>query len=348
MHSIEINGRTIGKEFPPFIIAELSGNHNGSIDRAIKLINEAKASGADAIKLQTYTPDTMTIKCNFNDFQIKKGPWKGYTLYELYKEAQTPFEWQKELFEYAKKIDITIFSTPFDESAVDLLEDLNTPAYKIASFEVIDIPLISYVASTKKPIIISVGMATELEISEALDAIYSAGCSDVALLHCISSYPAKTSEFNLRNIPELEDRFGTVVGVSDHTLENTVSIGAISLGASIVEKHLTINRLEKGPDSAFSIEPHELNDLCKQVKDVWESLGNVKFGASKSELDSIIFRRSLYFVKDLTEGQQIQASDIRRIRPGYGLPPKMESEIIGKKLTSNVTRGTAVKMEHLG
>ncbi len=275
MKRISILGREIGLSFPPYIIAEMSANHNGDIERAKKTISMAQAMGADAVKMQTYTADTITIDCDSEDFQIHGGLWDGYNLYRLYKWAETPFAWHKPLFDHARKVGITLFSTPFDESAVDLLEDLNAPAYKIASFEAVDLPLIKYVAQTGKPMIISTGMANQEEIQEAVDAARESGCSDLVLLHCISSYPAPIEESNLRTIPDLAQRYDVVAGLSDHTLGTTVAVASIALGACVIEKHVTLSRNDKGPDSEFSLEPEELQILCRSTKDAWLSLGDI-------------------------------------------------------------------------
>ncbi|EOQ88017.1 pseudaminic acid synthase [Leptospira yanagawae serovar Saopaulo str. Sao Paulo = ATCC 700523] len=347
MNTITINNRKIGKEFPPYIIAELSANHNGKIERAFESIKSAKESGADAIKIQTYTADTMTIDCDKEEFQIHGGLWDGYKLYDLYKWAETPFEWHKEIFDYANEIGITLFSTPFDETAVDLLENLNAPAYKVASFEATDLPLIRYIASTKKPMIMSTGMANYQEILEMVDAARSGGCKDLILLHCISSYPAPIEQSNLLTIPDLRDKFGVQIGLSDHTLTNTASITSIALGATVIEKHFILDRADKGPDSEFSIMPLELNALCRETKDAWLALGVASYDRKPAEEANVVFRRSLYFVKDLRAGDTITKGDFRRIRPGYGLAPKYAEEIIGKKLKQDVSVGTAVKWELL-
>ncbi len=343
----KINDRIIAPNEPPYIIAELSANHNGSLSRALKTIDQAKACGADAIKLQTYTADTMTIDCDLPDFMIKGGLWNGYKLYDLYKWAETPYEWHKEMFSHARKIGITVFSTPFDESAVDLLEDLNTPAYKIASFEAVDLPLIRYVATTRKPIIMSTGMASEQEISEAVLTAREAGCKQLLLLHCISSYPAPIEQSNIRQIPNLAERFNVIAGLSDHTLGTTTAVSAVSQGACLIEKHFTISRKDKGPDSEFSIEPEELKKLCKDTKDAWLSLGKASFNRQEAEKNSKVFRRSLYFIKDLPAGHLIKKGDIKRIRPGMGLAPKYLDKIIGKKLVNNVIKGQAVSFDNV-
>jgi pseudaminic acid synthase len=338
---ILINDRCIGPHCPPYIIAELSANHNGSLDRALETIQEAKRRGADAIKIQTYTADTMTIDSNLPDFMIRGGLWDGYKLYDLYKWAETRFEWHEEIFRYARNLGITLFSTPFDETAVDLLEDLNAPAYKIASFELLDLPLIRYCAGTRKPIIMSTGMANNAEIEEAVTAAREAGCRDLILLHCVSSYPTATEQSNLRRIPAIQHRFGTMVGLSDHTMGSTVSVAAVALGACVIEKHFTLSRNDKGPDSEFSLEPNDLEKLCIDAKEAWKSLGSDHESRSTAEEANKIFRRSLYFVKDLPAGHTIEEGDIRRIRPGLGLPPKHLPELLGRRLRVAVTRGTA-------
>lgn len=343
--SFSINGRAIGADHPPYIIAELSANHNGSLERALATIDAAHRCGADAIKLQTYTADTMTIDCDRPDFLIKGGPWNGYKLYDLYQWAQTPFEWHQAMFEHARKLGITVFSTPFDETAVDLLERLNTPVYKIASFEITDIPLIRYIAATGKPIIMSTGLASEQEIDEAITAARDAGCKQLLVLHCVSSYPAPMDQANLRQIPELARRFGVATGLSDHTLGTTASIASIAVGAVAIEKHFTLSRADKGPDSEFSLEPQELERLCKETRDAWLALGHAGYSRQKAEEGSRVFRRSIYFVRDLPAGAVIEPQDIRRIRPGMGLAPKYFDQLIGKRLKVAVSRGTATAHE---
>lgn len=339
--SFEINGRKVGPDCPPYIIAELSANHNGSLERALQTIDAAQRCGASAIKLQTYTADTMTIDCDRPDFMVKGGLWDGFKLYDLYKWAQTPFEWHQAMFEHARRIGITVFSTPFDESAVDLLERLDAPAYKIASFENTDLPLIRYVAKTGKPMIMSTGMATGAEIAEAVDTARGAGCKDLVLLHCISSYPAPMEQANLRQMPELAKRFSTIPGLSDHTIGTTASVAAVALGACVIEKHFTLSRSDKGPDREFSIEPAELGRLCQETHDAWLALGKVGYQRQSAEEGSKVFRRSVYFVRDLPAGAIVSAGDIRRIRPGMGLPPKYFDALIGRRLKVDVVRGTA-------
>jgi N-acetylneuraminate synthase len=337
-----INNRKIGVDHSPYVIAEMSANHNGDINNAYKIIDMAKASGADAVKLQTYHPDTITMDMNTPEFMIKGGLWDGQSLYELYKGAFMPWEWHKPLFDYAKKVGITIFSSPFDNTAVDLLEDLNTPAYKIASFEAVDLPLIKYVAQTGKPMIISTGMADTQEIQEAIEAAREGGCKELAILHCVSGYPAPATDYNLRTLADMQSKFGLVTGLSDHTIDNTTAITSVALGTSIIEKHVTLDRNGGGPDDSFSLEFEELKDLCTGSKTAWESLGQVDYGRKSSEQANVKFRRSLYFVKDIKAGELITDEHVKSIRPGYGLPPKYLNEIVGRKSKYAVAKGTAV------
>ena len=345
MQEISINNRKIGQAQPPYVIAEMSANHNGDIDNAYKIIDMAKASGADAIKLQTYTADTITMDMKTPEFMIEGGLWDGQSLYELYKGAFMPWEWHEPLFEYAKKVGIAIFSSPFDNTAVDLLEDLNAPAYKIASFEVVDLALIKYVAQTEKPMIISTGMADAEEIQEGIEAAREGGCKELAILHCVSAYPALASDYNLRTLADMRQKFGLVTGLSDHTIDNTTAITSVALGASIIEKHVTLNRNGGGPDDSFSLEYKELEELCVGAKIAWESLGQVDYGRKSSEQANVKFRRSLYFVKDIKTGELITNEHVKSIRPGYGLAPKYMKEIIGKKTTAAVKRGNPVSFE---
>tara|TARA_A100001388_G_scaffold276701_1_gene265214 strand:- start:8735 stop:9784 length:1050 start_codon:yes stop_codon:yes gene_type:complete len=347
MAAFRINERLISRDHAPFIIAEISANHNGSLKKAKASIKAAKNAGADAVKIQTYNPNTMTIDCDKEDFLIKGGLWDGYKLYDLYKEAHTPFEWHKDLFEFAKQIGITIFSTPFDETAVDLLEELNTPAYKIASFELCDLPLIKYVARKNKPLLMSTGMASLEEIEDAVSTAKENGCEKIFLFHCISSYPAPLEDANLKNINFLRKTFDLEVGLSDHTIGNTAAIASVALGASAIEKHFTLSRKEKGPDSEFSIEPEELSDLKLITSQTWSSLGREGLIRSEKEKSNKSFRRSLYFVKDLKKGSLINADDIRRIRPGYGIKPKFENAILGKKLIKDVEIGDSVTWDKI-
>jgi pseudaminic acid synthase len=343
--SISIAGRRIAMDAPPYVIAEMSANHNGKLETALKIIEQAKKAGADAVKLQTYTADTITLDCDSEEFRIRGGLWDGKTLYQLYQEAHMPWAWHGPLFEHARKLGITIFSSPFDSTAVDLLEDLNAPAYKIASFEAVDLGLIKYVARTGKPMIISTGMADAEEIQEAIDAAREGGCKELALLHCVSGYPAPAADYNLRTIPDMIQRFGLVTGLSDHTLDNTTAITSIAMGASLIEKHFTLSRAGGGPDDSFSLEPSELAALCSDSKTAWAALGRVDYGLKSSEQGNVKFRRSLYFVKDMQAGEVITADCIRSVRPGFGMPPKSLDSLIGKKLTSAVKRFTPVKPE---
>ena len=345
--SVNIAGRRIAADTSPYIIAELSANHNGRLETALKIIEEAKKAGADAIKLQTYTADTITLNSDGEEFQIKDGLWDGRTLYELYQQAHMPWEWHKPLFDYARKLGITIFSSPFDNTAVDLLEDLNAPAYKIASFEAVDLPLIKYVASTGKPMIISTGMADAEEIQEAIEAAREGGCKELAILHCVSGYPAPAEDYNLRTIPDMIERFGLVTGLSDHTLDNTTAIASVVMGASIIEKHFTLDRNGGGPDDSFSLEPKGLAALCKDSKTAWQALGKVDYGRKSSEQGNIKFRRSLYFVKDMRAGDVITPDCVRSVRPGLGIAPKYYESILGKKVCADVQVNSPVKMEFL-
>ncbi|EIB6895407.1 pseudaminic acid synthase [Acinetobacter baumannii] len=345
---ITINNRDIGTDFPPYVIAELSANHNGRLETALKIIEEAKRCGADAIKLQTYSADTITLNSQNEEFMIRGGLWDGQSLYELYQKAQMPWEWHKPLFDHARALDITIFSSPFDRTAVDLLEDLNAPAYKIASFEAVDLPLIKYVASTGKPMIISTGMADKEEIGEAIQAAYDGGCKELVVLHCVSGYPAPAEDYNLLTMVDMAKSFNVPVGLSDHTLDNTTAITSVALGACLIEKHFTLDRNGGGPDDSFSLEPKELQQLCQGTKTAWQALGCVDYGRKSSEQGNAQFRRSLYFVKDLKAGDVIDESSIRSVRPGFGLPPKFYDEILGKKVTQNISLNTPVTMDVIG
>jgi len=340
-----INNRKIGPTELPYIVAEISANHNGSLERAMESILKAKICGADAVKIQSYTADTMTINCDKNDFIVQNGLWSGKKLYDLYGEASTPFEWHEDLFNYAAQIGITLFSTPFDESSVDLLKNLNAPAYKIASFEVTDLSLIRYVASTGKPILISTGMASYDEISEAVEMIKTYGCGDLLLFHCISNYPTSIEHANLRQIVNLQKTFNVPVGLSDHTISNIAAISSIAIGACAIEKHFTLSRSDIGPDSSFSIEPNELSLLVRDTKDAWLSLGLESFERPRSEDASKVFRRSLYFVHNLKSGEKISESHIRRIRPGFGLAPKFFGSLIGKTVNRDISVGEPVSWD---
>tara|TARA_Y200000002_G_scaffold98027_1_gene79356 strand:+ start:346 stop:1395 length:1050 start_codon:yes stop_codon:yes gene_type:complete len=344
---IKINGTSVGEKFPPYIVAEMSANHNGDIKNAFQIIKSAKENGAHAVKIQTYRPDTITIESDREDFKIKDGLWKGKTLYELYDWAHTPWDWHKDLFDYARKIDITIFSSPFDKTAVDLLEDLNTPAYKIASFEIVDIPLIKYVASTKKPIIISTGMANLDEIQDAVNACQESGCNNLALLHCVSGYPAPSADYNLNTVTDIKNKFNLITGLSDHTLNNITAIASIPLGVSIIEKHFTLDRNGGGPDDSFSLEPDDLKDLCESTYIAWKSLGKIDYDRKSSEMDNIKFRRSLYFIKSLKKGDLITKKHIKSIRPGFGVSPKYIDKVIGKYAQTHIEKGTAVTKNYI-
>ena len=348
MNTLNIDGQDIGNVSAPYIIAEMSANHNGKIENAFKIIEAAKRCGANAVKLQTYRPDTITLNMRTPEFIIEGGLWGGQSLYELYESAHMPWEWHKPIFDHARKVGITIFSSPFDNTAVDLLEDLNAPAYKIASFEAIDIPLIKYVAQTKKPMIISTGMADAEEIQEAIDAAREGGCKELAILHCVSGYPAPVEDYNLHTIADMQKRFNLPVGLSDHTLDNTTAITSVALGACIIEKHFTLDRNGGGPDDSFSLEPAELAALCRDAKTAWKALGKVDYGRKSSEQSNVKFRRSLYFVKDMKAGDIITPDCIRSVRPGYGLAPKFYEAVIGRALMCNVSYGSPVKEEQLG
>lgn len=348
MPQIEIAGRPIGPDHSPYVIAELSANHNGKLETALRIIEEAKKAGADAVKLQTYKPDTITLNGESEDFKIRGGLWDGRTLYELYEEAHMPWEWHNPLFDRARQLGITIFSSPFDNTAIDLLEDLNAPAYKIASFEAVDLPLIKYAASTGKPMIISTGMADAEEIQEAIEAAREGGCKQLAVLHCVSGYPAPAEDYNLRTIPDMIERFGLVTGLSDHTLDNTTAITSVAMGASIIEKHFTLDRSGGGPDDSFSLEPTELAKLCQGIKTAWQALGKVDYGRKSSELSNVKFRRSLYFVKDMKAGEVITENCVRCVRPGFGLAPKFMRQILGQTLSRDVKYATPVLPIDLG
>ncbi len=342
IQQIEIAGRPIGPDYPPYVIAELSANHNGKLDTALHIIDAAHKAGASAVKLQTYKPDTITLNSSSEDFCIRGGVWDGRNLYELYEEAHMPWEWHQPLFEHARQLGITIFSTPFDNTAVDLLEDLNAPAYKIASFEAVDLPLIRYVARTGKPMIISTGMADAQEIQEAIDAARSGGCKELAILHCVSGYPAPAADYKLRTIPDMISRFGLVTGLSDHTLDNATAVASVALGASIIEKHFTLDRSGGGPDDSFSLEPADMAALCRDSHTAWSALGVADYGRSSSEQGNVKFRRSLYFTRDLLAGELIGPDDVKSVRPGFGLPPKYMDQILGQKLRRDVQEATPV------
>lgn len=344
---ISINGTLIGDGQPPYIVAEMSANHNGSIDNALRLIKSAADAGANAIKLQTYTADTLTLKSDHSDFVIDGGLWHGSTLYDLYEKAHTPWEWHSELFSYARELGVTIFSSPFDRSAIDFLETLDAPAYKIASFEAIDLPLIEYAAATKKPLIISTGLCDDNEISEAIAAAKSAGNKELIILHCVSGYPAPAEDYNLKTMVDMQARFGVPVGLSDHTLDNAASIAAVALGACFIEKHFTLDRTAGGPDDSFSLEPDGMESLCKMAKTAFSALGEITYSTKNSEKGNLIFRRSLYVTKDMEKGEEFSHDNVRSVRPGYGLPPKMLNDILGKKASQTIIKNTPLSLEHI-
>jgi len=346
---VKIGAQLIGINHPPFIIAEMSGNHNQSLERALEIVEAAAKTGAQAIKIQTYTADTMTLDLNEREFLILDGksPWKGQSLYDLYKIAHTPWDWHKPIFDHAKKLGLICFSTPFDETAVEFLEKLGVPAYKIASFENTDIPLIQRVAATGKPLIISTGMATQEELDESVDAARKAGCKDLTLLKCTSTYPASPENSNLLIIPYFRERYGCEVGLSDHTLGIGVAVASIALGATVIEKHFTLKRADGGVDSAFSMEPAEMKELVEETERAWQSLGKVFVGPTEAERPSIAFRRSLYIVKDLKAGDVLTKENVRAIRPGLGLPPKHLKQLLGMEILRDVKRGTALSLEML-
>lgn len=345
MSSININGRIVGDGAPAYIIAEMSANHAGSLERAKEMIYVAKEAGADCIKIQTYTPDTMTIDCHNEYFNIEKGTWEGENLYSLYQKAYTPWEWQQELKDEAKKAGIDFLSTPFDNTSVDFLEGLGVEFYKIASFELVDIPLLEYIASKNKPIIMSTGMGSLEEITEAVEAIYATGNKQLALMKCSSAYPAKSEEMNLSTILDLKKRFDLPVGLSDHSMGSFSATTAVALGANIIEKHFCISRAIKNPDSSFSMEPNEFKDMVEKVREVEKALGKVTYGVSNQEESNACFRRSLFVVADIAAGEALTPENIRSIRPAYGLKPKHYKEVIGKKAVRELKRGTPLSFE---
>jgi len=339
---VTIAGRPIGPSHLPYIVAELSGNHNGDLDRAFALMKAAKAAGADAIKIQTYTADTITIDCDRPEFRIESGLWKGRTLHDLYGEAHTPWDWHDKLFDMGRNLGIPVFSTPFDFTAVDLLEQLGAPAYKIASFEVVDLPLIERCAKTGKPLVISTGMADLAEIAEAMGAANKAGASEVVLLHCVSGYPTPPQDINLRTMPHLAEAFSAVGGLSDHTLGTAVSVAAVALGACFIEKHVTLQRSDGGPDAAFSLEPDELGELVRSCRDAWLSLGQVNYARKASEADNLTFRRSLFAVTDIRAGEMFTSDNVRSIRPGHGLAPKFLPQVLGRHAARDIAKGEPI------
>lgn len=352
INSAEINiaGQTLGSGHPPFIIAEMSGNHNQSLDRALEIVEAAAKAGAHALKIQTYTPDTMTLDLDEREFHIgdPSSLWAGTSLYKLYGEAYTPWEWHKPIFDRARELGIIAFSTPFDNTAVDFLESLNVPCYKIASFENTDIPLIRRVAATGKPMIISTGMATVAELDGTVRAAREAGCKDIVLLKCTSTYPATPENTNILTIPHMRELFGCEVGLSDHTMGIGVAVASVALGASVIEKHLTLCRADGGVDSAFSMEPEEIQALVTESERAWQALGKVSYGATEAENKSLMFRRSLYIVKDIRAGEAFTVENVRTIRPGFGIAPKCIEIVIGKRAARELKRGTAFSWDMIG
>ena len=345
---IEIAGRRIGSDQPPYVICELSGNHNGSLERALLMIDAAAATGCDAIKIQTYTADTITMDVNRPEFKIHGGLWDGRSLYELYQEAQTPFEWHAALFARAAERGVTLFSSPFDESAIDLLDSLGAPAFKIASFEAIDLPLIRYAAGKGKPLIISTGMANLAEMAAAKDAALAAGAPGVVLLHCVSSYPATFGDANVRTIPDMAARFGVPIGLSDHTPGTAAAVAAIALGACVIEKHFTLARTDGGPDAAFSLEPAEFEALTRDCKDAWAALGRVNYELLGSETANKQFRRSIYVQRDVAAGAVLTRADVRSIRPGNGLAPEHMEAVLGRPAARDLKRGEPLGWDMIG
>ena len=345
-HNVKIKNFTIGENHPPFIVAEMSGNHNQSIEKALEIVEEVAKSGAHAIKLQTYTADTLTIDKKDGDFYLgdKNSLWNGMSMYELYQQAHTPWDWHKQIFERCNQLDLLCFSTPFDETAVDFLETLNCPCYKIASTENTDFELLKKVATTGKPVIISTGMATVEELGQIVSVVTKAGCADLILLKCTAAYPASPSDANLATIQHMKDLLGCQIGISDHTLGIGVAVASIALGAAMVEKHFTMSRQDGGVDAAFSMEPHEFKLMVEETKIAWESIGHIIYGPADSE-NSNLSRRSLYIVEDMHKGEIITKDNMRSIRPGYGLPVKYINDILGMKVTSDVKRGTRMSWE---
>ncbi len=342
---ITIAGRKIGDGHRPYIVAELSANHNGDLGRAREIMEAAARAGADAIKLQTYTPDSMTIDHDGPGFALEAGLWKGRRLYELYGEAMTPYEWHPELFAIGRRLGITVFSTPFDPAAVDLLESLGAPAYKVASFELVDIPLIERIAHTGKPTIMSTGLASVAEMMEAVDAFHAAGGRELVVLHCISAYPAPPEAMNLRTIPHMRDLLGVPIGLSDHTIDIEVSVAATALGATLIEKHVTLRRADGGPDSAFSLEPHELERLVVATRNAHMALGRIDYAVSESEAPQRDLRRSLYVVENIRAGEALTTRNVRAIRPGYGLAPRHAANVLGRKARRDLARGTPLSFD---
>lgn len=348
MSTLELDGRQVGAGNPPYLIAEISGNHNGSIDRAKAIISSAAKNGADAVKLQTYTPATITIRSDRPEFRISGGLWDGYTLWDLYEWAHTPFEWHEELFDHAKSCAITCISTPFDETAVELLEGLGAPFYKVASFELTDLPLVRCIAKTGKPMIMSTGMANPAEIASSLETARKYGSGEIVLLHCISSYPAPVDEANILAVPALAREFGCLAGLSDHTMGNVAAVTSVGLGACLIEKHFTLNRSDGGPDAEFSMEPADLAALSRDVRDAWLALGSGRLDRSANEKASMKLRRSIYAVADISRGEAFTPQNIRRIRPGMGMPPDRYDMVVGRKAARDIPAGTPLAETDLG
>lgn len=346
--SLAINGRPIGPDHPPYVICELSGNHNGSLDRALAMIEAAAATGADAIKIQTYTADTITLDVDRPEFRIHGGLWDGRTLHELYAEAQTPYEWHGALFARAAELGVTLFSSPFDETAVDLLSGLDAPAYKIASFEAVDLPLIRYAAAKGKPLIISTGMASLAEMTAARDAAQAAGAPGVVMLHCVSSYPATFADANVRTVADMAQRLDCLTGLSDHTPGTAASVAAVALGACVIEKHFTLARSDGGPDAAFSLEPDEFAALVRDCRDAWTSLGRAHYDLLGSERGNIQFRRSLYVTADVAAGAVLSPANVRSVRPGAGLPPADLDKVLGRPAARALKRGEPLDWSMVG
>jgi pseudaminic acid synthase len=347
MH-ITINNRMIGQDCPVYIIAEMSANHHQDFHQAVRILEAAKAAGADAIKLQTYTPDTLTIDCDNEYFQIQGTIWKGRNLYQLYGEAYTPWEWQPKLKEIANQLGLDLFSTPFDDSAVDFLESMGVPAHKVASFEINDAALLKKIGATRKPVIVSTGMASLREIDEAVSLLRDAGTADIALLKCTSAYPAALEDMNLRTIPHLAETFCLPTGLSDHTIGIAAPIAAVALGASIIEKHLTLSRSDKGPDSAFSLEPSEFKSMVTAVREAQKAIGRICYTFSEKEAASRVFRRSLFVVRDMNAGDEFTEKTVRSIRPGYGLHPRYFNTILGRRSSCLIEKGTPLDWKHVG
>lgn len=348
MRKIELGNRFLGEDMPAYIIAEMSANHAGSKERAKEIIHAAKEAGADCVKIQTYTPDTITMNCNNHYFHIDNGTWEGENLYHLYEKAYTPWEWQAELKQEADKVGIDFLSTPFDTTAVDFLEDIGVDCYKIASFEVVDIPLIRYVASKGKPMIMSTGMATLSEIEAAVNAIRETGNQQIALLKCASAYPAITDEMNLATMKNMRETFDVVVGLSDHSMGSVGAVTAVALGAKIIEKHFCLSREIENPDSSFSMEPDEFAQMVRDIRQAETAIGKVNYGPTEQEKNSVIFRKSIFVTENIKKGDMISENNIRVIRPGYGIKPKYFDEVLGQVALVDIERGTPLQFDMIG